>query len=82
MLVADAQAHPYVDAHQGGRMTQKRNRAKQTTTLDARLARYTAELRQEAQTLPHNSDEELKLRKRIRQGEAALRLNASLTGGK
>jgi hypothetical protein len=63
-------------------MTKKRNRIKQTTTLEERLSRFTIDLRQQAQTLDPGTEEAMTLRKRIRQGESALRLNASLTGGK
>jgi hypothetical protein len=63
-------------------MTKKRNRIKQTTTLEERLSRFTIDLRQQARTLDPGTEEAMRLRKRIRQSESALRLNASLTGGK
>ena len=60
-------------------MIKRRNRAKQTSTLDERLAKFTENLRQQAKTLPGSSQEAAELGRRIRQGEAALRINASLT---
>ncbi len=63
-------------------MTKKRNRAKQTKTLDERLTRFVTDLRLRAHDLEPNTEEALQLRKRISQGEDALRLNESLTGGK
>ena len=63
-------------------MTKKRNRAKQTTTLHERLTRFVTDLRRQAQALEPNTAQGLQLRKRISQGEDALQLNESLTGGK
>ena len=63
-------------------MTKKRNRTKQNTTLEERLSRFTTDLRQQAKTHESDTDEGMRLRKRISQCESALRLNASLTGGK
>ena len=63
-------------------MTKKRNRAKQTTTLDARLSKFTTDLRRQAKTLQSNTSEALQLQKRIRSCEAALRLNLSLNSGR
>jgi hypothetical protein len=63
-------------------MTKKRNRFKQTTTLQERLSRFTTDLRQQGRMLDPGTEEAMRLRKRIRQSESALHLNASLTGGK
>jgi hypothetical protein len=63
-------------------MTKKRNRLKQTTTLEERLSRFTTNLRQQARTLDPGTEEAERLRKRIGQSEVALRLNTSLTAGK
>jgi uncharacterized protein (DUF2235 family) len=62
-------------------MVKKRNRFKQTTTLEERLSRFTTDLRQEAKTVQAGTEEAVRLGKRIRQSEAALRLNAFLKGG-
>jgi hypothetical protein len=63
-------------------MTKKRSRAKQTTTLNERLTKFVMDLRRQAHELEPNTEEALQLRKRISQGEDALQLNESLTGGK
>ena len=63
-------------------MTKKRNRAKQTTTLDERLTRFVNDLRQQARAVKPNTDQAMQLRKRISHGEAALHFNERMTGGK
>jgi hypothetical protein len=42
----------------------KRNRLKQTTTLEERLSRFTTDLRQQARTLDPGTEEAKRLRKR------------------
>lgn len=59
-------------------MTEKRNRTPQTTSLEERVAKFTDGLRQKAEQLPEGTDEALELKRRIKSGEAALRLNAAL----
>ena len=63
-------------------MTKTRKRFKQTTTLQDRLSKFTNDLRQQDKALEPNCQAALELRNKIRQSEAALKLNASLTGGK
>ena len=71
-----------VPAAQESRFMKKRNRFKQTTTLQERLSRFSSDLRQQARSLEPNTEQATRLRRRIRQSEAALRLNDALTGGK
>jgi hypothetical protein len=63
-------------------MTKKRNRAKQTTSLNERLTKFVTDLRKKTPNLEPNTEEAVQLRKKISPGEDALRLNESLTGGK
>jgi hypothetical protein len=60
------------------RMIKKRNRSKQTTSLDERLARYGADLRYQAITLPSETHQAQEALKKLHQIDAARRLNASL----
>lgn len=63
-------------------MSKKRNRRKQTTTLDARLCQFRNSLQLRARKLGAGCAEARQLQRRIQLSEAALELNASLTGGK
>jgi hypothetical protein len=57
----------------------KRKRSSQTTSLEERVARFTEGLRQQAENLSGDAQEALELKRRITKGEAALRINASLS---
>jgi hypothetical protein len=59
-------------------MTRKRNRAKQTTTLEERISSFTASLQQQAEKNPTNKEEAVQLRKRISSCQTALSLNHTL----
>jgi hypothetical protein len=63
-------------------MMKKRNRTKQSTTLERRLAKFAAALQQQAKALTPGSAEAVQLQKRIQSCEAALRLNDSLNAGR
>lgn len=61
-------------------MANKRNRAHQTLSLEERLAHFADSLRRQADKLPDDAEEAVELRRRIRDAEAALSINASLSG--
>jgi len=63
-------------------MTKTRNRAKQTTTLKERLARYSADLKEQANTAQLQTEQVKQLHKRIGQCETAMQLNESLNAGR
>ncbi len=58
-------------------MEKKRNRFKQTTSLEERLRKFSETLRDQARTLPAGS-EQAELSRKIWQTHAALRINALL----
>ena len=58
-------------------MVKKRNRFKQTTSLEERLTKFSETLRDQAKTLPAGS-EQAELSRKIWQADAALRINALL----
>lgn len=63
-------------------MVKKRNRAKQATTLEERLSKFTASLEEQAATTQPNTDQAIQLRKRLSSCETALRLNDTLNASR
>jgi hypothetical protein len=59
-------------------MIKKRNRSKPASTFEARVTRFTNNLRREVKTVTPGSAEALELRNRIRKSEHALHLNETL----
>lgn len=58
-------------------MVKKRNRFKQTTSLEERLTKFSKTLHDRIRTLPAGS-EQAEVSRKIRQTDAALRINAVL----
>jgi hypothetical protein len=58
-------------------MSRKRNRFKQTTSLQERLTKFSKALHDQAKTAPAGS-EQAELSRKIQQTDAALRINALL----
>jgi hypothetical protein len=59
-------------------MTRKRNRFKQTTSLEQRLAKFSIDLRQRAWGLLPDTQEAQRIKRKIEQTEVVRRLSQSL----